>query len=473
VPQTSMNRLLTRLRTAPRKSRLLWVAGVIGLLVALVGLCSGRSKPKPTGSTAGQHIYGTLVCLGRRCTTMNRSKVPSSRSWMDALSRDKPFKGNEFHCRVCDARAMSRVDQYPAELWSLARTIKGRGEPPPWLTSNQTRMVPSASKHTICPDMGNGWRHYPVKPAPCSSSRGGDVAVIRNFFTDDASGLPLHDGIFLEMGSGGTLGDGLSESNSWLPETCLGWRGIIVDSHPIHFGVIAYHRRASLNLRFAACPTGRTNGTIKLRSRPRKRKQSTASDPTSNGATPPTRSYSDAASAYRGGYSAGLEKGYADGYKKALEESTTQGRGPTYDVQCEPVGSVLGRLHVHRVDFVSLDMPVVSASSSASRKPKMAAASEVVVLRSLANTLSIGVLLVKWRENDRRPAVFEYLLSRGMHYVGQLTSHGEAFNGVGARLEELVADVYINVTHMRRFWPRSRGAMNQMGRSKNDEHHVG
>lgn len=76
-------------------------------------------------------------------------------------------------------------------------------------------------------DIGRGWRSFHLKNGvpffmPCSSARGEDAAVLRSFFTDRQTGQPIREGTFLEIGGV----DGLRESNTWVFELCLGWRGV-------------------------------------------------------------------------------------------------------------------------------------------------------------------------------------------------------------------------------------------------------
>ena len=76
-------------------------------------------------------------------------------------------------------------------------------------------------------DVGRGWRSFRLMNGvpffmPCSSARGEDAAVLRSFFTDRQTGQPIREGTFLEIGGV----DGLRESNTWVFELCLGWRGV-------------------------------------------------------------------------------------------------------------------------------------------------------------------------------------------------------------------------------------------------------
>ena len=99
-----------------------------------------------------------------------------------------------------------------------------------------------------------GWRRYKPKARlavvlPCSSTRGEDAAILRSFFTDRNNGEPLRGGSFLEIGGA----NGLEQSNSWIFEVCMGWKGVLVEAHPRFYAQLLRNRPSSLNLRFAAC----------------------------------------------------------------------------------------------------------------------------------------------------------------------------------------------------------------------------
>ena len=85
-----------------------------------------------------------------------------------------------------------------------------------------------------------------ISQLPCSSARMEDAVILRSFFVDH-SGRPV-DGIgvnatFVEMGAF----DGLRESESLFFERCLGWRGILIEAHPLSFQKLLSVRDASLN----------------------------------------------------------------------------------------------------------------------------------------------------------------------------------------------------------------------------------
>ena len=77
---------------------------------------------------------------------------------------------------------------------------------------------------------------------------------------------------------------------------------------------------------------------------------------------------------------------------------------------------------------------------------------ELTTIESLRfDRLSIGVLLVEVRADGQRRPILTHLLRSGFHYAGQVDTRPSRSNAV-------IEDVFVNVTHLRRFWPRSRGA---------------
>ena len=237
------------------------------------------------------------------------------------------------------------------------------------------------------------FRRYPAKHRlpvtfPCSSSRGEDAAVLHSFFTDHETGAPLRDGTFLEIGGV----NGLTESNTWIFEVCMGWQGVLVEGHPRFFSSLRRHRPRSLNLRMAACPqlSGWVNYTAS--------RDTTAGVLTTSGATVSNPL---------------LRRHMA--------------------VECANLGGRLAQLGVQRIDFASIDVE----------------GSELMVTKSLeVPGLSLGVVLVEVRNDGQRPGLISHLLGRGMRYVGRIEARGTYINKV-------VDDVYVNVSHMRRFFPTS------------------
>lgn len=103
-------------------------------------------------------------------------------------------------------------------------------------------------------------------------------------------------------------------------------------------------------------------------------------------------------------------------------------------VECGPLGEYIRKLHVRRIDFFSLDVE----------------GSEMHVLESLDPAhVSIGVMIVEVRGDGERPKVMRRMLSRGFSYVGKVNARGSSANAI----ED---DVFVNTSHMRKFFPCSR-----------------
>lgn len=105
-------------------------------------------------------------------------------------------------------------------------------------------------------------------------------------------------------------------------------------------------------------------------------------------------------------------------------------------MQCGPLGDYLELLSVDRLDFVSIDVEGM----------------EHVALQGLRlerGRLSIGVLLVEVRGDGGRPLVMATLLGVGFTYVGQV--HGRP-----SWANEIIDDVFVNMTHLKLYFPQSR-----------------
>lgn len=188
--------------------------------------------------------------------------------------------------------------------------------------------------------------------------------------------------------------EGFLESNTWVLEACLGWQGVLVEAHPSYFKYLRVNRPASLNLRLAACREA--HGWVRFN-----------------------------AHKWTGAM-------ILDGTKTGDNKETT----PSFQAECGALGATLAdRIGVDRLDFVSIDVE----------------GSELLVVESLldAPNISMGVVFVEVRSDGQRHVIIEQLLKHGMRYVGQ-------FNGRGTTYHNIVDDVFVNLTHLRRYMPRSR-----------------
>jgi len=236
-----------------------------------------------------------------------------------------------------------------------------------------------------------GGRIGNIAGVPCSSARLEDGAVFRSFFVA-SDGRPLGGGTFLEMGAY----DGATESTSAFYEQCLGWRGILIEAQPKSFTKVLKNRPSALNIRVAACPA---HGSVQ---------------------------FSGDANSY-----SRIGGNGTDGSVGVLQ---TKDGTPPVSVTCGPIGDYLTLLGVTRLDYFSLDVE----------------GSEPEVIESLrtAQGLSIGVFQVEVRGDGRRGEVMRTLMRHGFSYVGQMRGKPSVAN-------EIIDDVYVNMSHMARFYPQS------------------
>jgi FkbM family methyltransferase len=379
-----------------------------------------RGDPTPSAGCQPPHCWDTLACLGEQCMTWStaRTRIAAvSGGWRQALldvtlQVEAKLKGDSGrNCVVCNAAALARNPAYPREVWNVSGGVDHFADLPLSAKSllekskvgrrlgrlGRERMFNMSDAPALLPEQTlyfNLFRRYPPKHKqpvtfPCSSARGEDAAVLHSFFTDWETGEPLRDGTFLEIGGV----NGLTESNTWIFEVCMGWQGVLVEAHPRFFMSLRRNRPRSLNLRMAACPeaSGWVNYTAS--------RDTTAGVLTTSGATikdPKLRKY--------------------------------------MRVECGNLGGRLRDLGVTRLDFASIDVE----------------GSELMVTKSLLETpgLSIGVLLVEVRSDGQRLGLVEQLLGHGMRYVGKFAARGTYINKV-------VDDAYVNMSHMRTYYPRS------------------
>jgi FkbM family methyltransferase len=238
--------------------------------------------------------------------------------------------------------------------------------------------------------------------------------IISSFFSD-GRGRPLSPrdaqrAVFLEIGGY----DGYHASSTWYLERCLGWSGILVEADPLLFEHMRRNRPNTANLHVAACAAH----TYVMLSGVRSKSRAVPLGQERNG------------SADRAAHT------------------------PTRLVPCGPLQDYLSLLHISRIDFFSLDVE----------------GSEAAVLDSLNfSRLSVGVLLIEMRRARRRSELLRHghmrtlLLNNSMRLVGQLVHQlpPRSNPGLGAanvtRLAELgvVDEVWVNVSHLHRFFPDS------------------
>ena len=363
------------------------------------------------------------VCFGEKSCTPLDSAAPPQSGWICALPSASLIKGDpRRNCVKCNHESLSRSPAHPNEVWNVSQGIGHMRDVDPnalWFVANSSHklgwvppLLPQQKVET------SGWRHYVPKAKlavylPCSSTRGEDAAILRTFFTDRTTGAPLRGGTFLEIGGA----NGLEQSNSWIFEVCLGWKGVLAEAHPKFFAQLARNRPASLNIHFAACSPemgGWANFTA--------RRWTGAKIVTA----------ADVAVAQK---------------RQQMHQSTKQSIQisalDTVSVQCGQLGDHLNRLDVRRLDFLSVDVE----------------GSELTVLQSLDHSrLTIGVVLVEVRGDGVRPRLMKHMLRQGMRYIGQ-------FNGRSTAANAIIDDVYVNFTHLATYFPTSAALQPRRRRS--------
>ena len=205
-----------------------------------------------------------------------------------------------------------------------------------------------------------------IAPLPCNpTARGEDSVLFRTFFFTP-EGLPLlGEGTFVETGAN----DGFTDSTTLFFEKCLGWRGALIEPHPVFWTRLLRTPRAHSTKRQAAVCA--RNGTAVIERKPWM------------GSTIRTA-----------GEEVGLE------------------------VPCAPLSELLGSVHAlshaGRVDVLSLDVE----------------GHEPIAVSTLGNELSYGVVMAEVEVGPRRVDTMKTLLARGMHYAGQISARPSPANYV-------------------------------------------
>lgn len=86
----------------------------------------------------------------------------------------------------------------------------------------------------------------------CYGQRNEDCKIYKRFFKDDLKWRNGSSGFFVEMGGF----DGVSFSNSFIYEQCLGWKGLLIEADPRNYLKMIENRPCTYNVWGAVCPTG-------------------------------------------------------------------------------------------------------------------------------------------------------------------------------------------------------------------------
>tara|TARA_B110001452_G_scaffold120647_1_gene100126 strand:- start:401 stop:2122 length:1722 start_codon:yes stop_codon:yes gene_type:complete len=428
-----------------------------------------------------------LACLGTSCMSWRgaqREILQHGGQWHAALPQHKlqherkRCPGGSYQFEEAEARA--RKTCVDARRQALRRK-GGRFDPRNVLTSlssatpelldalsykarfkSRQDWVPSLTQSLYANTAlkgGSGNLSGLLRPLACAQARYEDVAILLSFFTDsDGAPIPVQGATFLEMGGF----DGLTESTTWLFEQCFGWRGILIEASPREFDLLRQNRPTALNLRLAGC---RTEGTILMASNYYSPSNNRAAESVASLAgvqhlmnttcgpigkrlaglgvrvTGPCRwrhpspSASGAAATLSSchGCRACAQQTYATPRQIAL--AVINVRSLPWLTRHRVCTAFAPRLGVHRVDFFSLDVE--------------GAETTILSTLGLGSHLAVGVLMVEVRDDGQRGTIMRLLLERGLVYVG-------ALHGRPSPANEVVSDVYANMTHLRAHFPRSR-----------------
>ena len=175
--------------------------------------------------------------------------------------------------------------------------------------------------------------------------------------------------------------DGWMESNTLHLESCLGWRGILIDGQPAHLAWMRANRPAALSVGVAVC---RDHGRVNY-----SRQTATTS-------------------------------GIADYMSRSVYERFRLGAAGYQSVPCGPLGAWLRVLGVRRLDFFSLDVQ----------------GAELMVLRTIDwAALSVGVLVSECKGlgcADAQDRAVRRLLAAeaGLRWAGVLRARHDVWDAV-------------------------------------------
>jgi FkbM family methyltransferase len=79
-----------------------------------------------------------------------------------------------------------------------------------------------------------------------------DLIIYRRFFQSEKY---IGNGYFVEMGAL----NGITFSNSLMFEYCLGWKGLLIEAHPVNYGNLVDQRPCATNYWTAICPANDQN----------------------------------------------------------------------------------------------------------------------------------------------------------------------------------------------------------------------
>ena len=209
-----------------------------------------------------------------------------------------------------------------------------------------------------------------LRASQCSGSLGEEQYVLAEYFGR------TRGGVFVELGAF----DGWQESNTLHLESCLGWRGVLLDS-PTHLDWLRHNRPAALSVGLAICPEA---GLVNY-----SRQRATT---------------------------AGIVRLMSPSVRRRFR---VDGAGQEA-VPCGPLGGLLASVGLTHVDFFSLDVQ----------------GAELMVLRTIDwRRLSVGVLIAECKGiacRDQQDAAVRALVETEgrMRWVGVLRARHDVWDAV-------------------------------------------
>lgn len=215
-----------------------------------------------------------------------------------------------------------------------------------------------------------------LRSRQCSGSFGEEHYVLHRFFGGGRRDGARRGGVFFELGAF----DGWKESNTLHLESCLDWRGVLMDA-PVHVDWVRGNRPGAVSVGLAACPqAGYTNYSVQ--------KATTA--------------------------------GILSYMSRSVRRRFKVDGAGSRPMQCGPLGGLFAQLNLRHIDYFSLDVQ----------------GAELMVLRSVDwHALTVGVLVTECKGlfcRDEQDAAVRRLMVdvAGMEWAGVLRARHDVWDAV-------------------------------------------
>lgn len=191
---------------------------------------------------------GAVVCAGHgSCLTASAAAaqmVPYG-DWSTLLTRSKSL--NAARPPYCPRRLSGCPWPSCSKLRGGRSACAAAGVHAP-VRCRDRRLGPSSGQKN-CWMLDRGETFTQERTAQCSGSLSEEQFALHRYFGGHENAT-FRGGAFLELGAY----DGWMESNTLHAESCLGWRGIVMDGQPAHLEWLRRNRPEALSLGVAVCP---------------------------------------------------------------------------------------------------------------------------------------------------------------------------------------------------------------------------